>query len=305
MDEFRHECLLYDGQDEYLAGTVPFARAAIAAGAPLLIAVGDQKWRLIEDALGDEAARAGFVDMAALGRNPGRVISAWHDFVDGHEGDYVWGIGEPVWPGRSADELLECEHHEALLNLAFSGGAAWRLLCPYDASALDDEVLAGAERTHPHVFDAAGDHESETYIAPTAGNGLHRGSLPPPPAPAELLNFGELAEVRGFVADRAGPMGVEGERAVDLVIAVNELATNSIRHGGGEGTVAVWQEPDSLVCEVRDRGRIESALTGRRRPGAEQLSGRGLWIVNELCDLVQIRSGDDGTVARVRMRTHA
>jgi anti-sigma regulatory factor (Ser/Thr protein kinase) len=305
MDAFRHEALFYADGDEYVAGTVPFAQEALAADEPLLIAVGAGKRRVIEDALGAEAHRAAFVDMAVLGRNPGRIISAWQDFVDKHSGRYLRGIGEPVWPGRDPVELTECEHHESLLNAAFDTGQPWRLICPYDTSALSDEVLAAAERTHPHIVGARGDRESETYIAPSAGSGIHRDGLPPPSTPPELLNFGELAQVRGYVADRADQTGVPGERAADLIVAVNELASNSIRHGGGEGTLAVWDEPDSLVCEVRDRGRIESALIGRQRPAPEELSGRGLWLVHELCDLVQIRSGEDGTVARVRVRKSA
>ena len=301
MTEFRHECLFYGDEDEYLAGTVPFARDAIEGDEALLIAVAADKRRLLEGELGADAERAAFLDMAALGRNPARIISAWHDFVDAGGDRGMRGIGEPVWPGRSEVELTECEHHESLLNLAFGGGRPWWLLCPYDASALDDEVLAIAERTHPYIAGAGGERASETYLAPKAGAGMHRDGLPPPSAPPDLLNFGELSDVRDFVAERVGPMGLEGERAADLVVAVNELAANSIQHGGGEGTLAVWQEPETLVCEVRDRGRIKSALTGRRRPGPGQLSGRGLWIVNELCDLVQIRSGEDGTVARVRM----
>src|SRR5688500_3772766 len=98
MDAFRHEALFYGDSDEYLAGTVPFAQEALVADEPLLIAVGAEKRRLLEGALGAEAQRAAFVDMAVLGRNPGRIISVWHDFVDRHSGRYLRGIGEPVWP---------------------------------------------------------------------------------------------------------------------------------------------------------------------------------------------------------------
>jgi anti-sigma regulatory factor (Ser/Thr protein kinase) len=79
------------------------------------------------------------------------------------------------------------------------------------------------------------------------------------------------------------------------------VATNSIRHGGGEGKLRLWDEDDSLVLSVRDAGRIEDSLVGRERPPSEQASGRGLWLVNQLCDLVQIRSGKDGTEVRLRM----
>ncbi|HEY1450507.1 MAG TPA: ATP-binding protein, partial [Solirubrobacteraceae bacterium] len=91
----------------------------------------------------------------------------------------------------------------------------------------------------------------------------------------------------------------------DFVLAVNELATNSVQHGGGGGMLRVWQEPGALVCDVRDRGFIEDPLAGRRRPPIDQYGGRGLWLVNRLCDLVQIRSSPSGTVVRVHMRSDA
>ena len=71
--------------------------------------------------------------MVELGRNPACIIPAWREFLrDAGPGPIV-GIGEPVWPGRSDAELVECSRHESLLNLAFDGGRPWRLLCPYDA----------------------------------------------------------------------------------------------------------------------------------------------------------------------------
>jgi MEDS: MEthanogen/methylotroph, DcmR Sensory domain len=42
------------------------------------------------------------------------------------------GIGEPLFATRSADELVECQRHEALLNLAFQDAPGFWLLCPYD-----------------------------------------------------------------------------------------------------------------------------------------------------------------------------
>ena len=80
---------------------------------------------------------------------------------------------------------------------------------------------------------------------------------------------------------------------------VNELATNSLLHGGGGGTLRLWQEGAKLVCEVRDAGVIVEPLVGRRRPSPSAQGGAGLWIINQLCDLVQIRSAVGfGTVVR-------
>ena len=41
----------------------------------------------------------------------------------------------------------------------------------------------------------------------------------------------------------------EAERTVVLELAASELATNSIRHGGGRGTVAMWLERGAVVVE--------------------------------------------------------
>jgi anti-sigma regulatory factor (Ser/Thr protein kinase) len=85
------------------------------------------------------------------------------------------------------------------------------------------------------------------------------------------------------------------------VLAVNELATNSMRHGGGRGVLSVWQENGTLLCEVTDRGHIADPLAGRERPPDARGGGRGLWLVNHLCDLVQVRSLHGGNVIRLHM----
>jgi anti-sigma regulatory factor (Ser/Thr protein kinase) len=89
----------------------------------------------------------------------------------------------------------------------------------------------------------------------------------------------------------------------DLVTATSELAANSVMHGGGSGTLRLWRENGTLLAEVEDRGRIEEPLVGRLRPGIAQEGGRGLWLANRLCDLVQIRSGERGTVVRLHIAT--
>jgi hypothetical protein len=166
VETFRHEALLYAGEVDFLTGTLPFIREGVAAGEPVLVVVSAAKVGLLRSALGGDADRVAFADMADVGANPARIIPAWRDFVDALDGGgrSARGIGEPIWAGRTPDELVECQRHETLLNLAFTGVPAWWLLCPYDTSALGGQVLAEARRSHPFV----GDRGVATRSPPTA-----------------------------------------------------------------------------------------------------------------------------------------
>lgn len=297
---FQHQALIYEGADEYLAGTIPFLRAGIEAGEPALVAVRRSRARLLEGELGREAERIRFLPIEEAGRNPALIVSLWRDFVDGSGGRAARGIGEAAGPERSAAALAECRRYDALLNLAFAPAPAWSLLCPFDARALPDDELEAAARSHRLISregrteaSAAFEREPDTLA----------GELPPPGRPPEALHFGlgELAEVRRRVGAAGEQAGMDPRGAADLVTAASELAANSVIHGGGSGTLRLWREGGSLVAEVEDRGRIEEPLVGCLRPGVEQEGGRGLWLANQLCELVQIRSGDGRTVVRLHV----
>jgi anti-sigma regulatory factor (Ser/Thr protein kinase) len=129
------------------------------------------------------------------------------------------------------------------------------------------------------------------------------GPLPQPPDDHQSSRFtgDDLVTVRRRVSDHAARHGIDEERAADLELAVTELATNSLRHAGGEGVLRTWREGDALVVEVADGGRIVDPLVGRRPPGPDDEGGRGVWMANQLCDLVQVRSSSVGTVVRLVM----
>ena len=307
-DSFRHEVLYYaEGVDGFVAGTLPFVRRALAAEEPVLVAVGADRIAGLREALEDDAERVRFADMRALGGNPARIIPAWREFLDRHcpDGGRAFGIGEPIWPGRSPAELVECQHHEALLNFAFDPGQAWHLLCPYDLDGLDDEVIEAAQLSHPLIARDGASQSSAGYRCAHEPPRPLEDPLPAPCPPVQELAFEieELGALRRFVSAWASQELLEDERRERLVLAVNELASNSIRHGGGAGKLLVWREADTLLCEVRDDGHIDHPLAGRMRPPPEEHGGRGLWLVNQLCDLVQVRSSPRGSVVRAYMHT--
>jgi anti-sigma regulatory factor (Ser/Thr protein kinase) len=303
-ESFRHEALFYAGEPEFRRRVGSFVAGAVEAGEPILVVLPAPKIDLLRVELADVAAGVEFADMADVGRNPACIIPAWRDFVDRQvdRGPFR-GVGEPVWAGRSVDELAECRRHEALLNVAFEGSPPWSLLCPYDAAALPGSVLEDARTTHPFVRDGDATAASGSYLGNARAALPDDRALPEPPegGPETRFRDGDLPAVRHLVAARAEAFGLRPERRDDLVLAVSEVAANSIRHGGGKGTLRSWAFGDSLICEVRDRGRIDDPLVGRRRPHDVATEGSGLWIANRLCDLVQIRSQPTGSVIRLHM----
>ena len=304
-DTFSHEAFFYSGLEDFLEVTCGFVREGLDRDEAVLVATGGERLAGLRACFGSEP-EVRLVDMSVLGANPARIIPAWREFLADHEaaGRGVRGVGEPVWAGRTDAELAECHQHESLLNLAFAGGPAWRLLCPYDVGTLDEASLAEARDNHPLVLEGERWAASDTYHPDRPQRALRGRPLPPPSRPPVELPFatGELGSVRRLVERHSAEAGLTADAADDLVLCVDEVATNSLLHGGGRGVLRVWCEPSALVCEVSDAGTIDDPLVGREAPALERLGGRGLWLANQLCDLVQVRSGPAGTTVRLHMR---
>lgn len=304
---FRHEAFLYDGESQFLDGTTAFIGGAVAAGEPILVVVSSRKIDLIRDRLQSAAKVVRFANMDEVGLNPARIIPAWSEFVNEHGERPVRGIGEPIWAERTPAELVECQLHESLLNLAFAGCSGFTLLCPYDTVALGPDVLDEACHSHPYLRQGVTSSTSPEY------QGLDRRtrpfSAPLPQAPSASIDLvfqaGSLRDLRDDVAREAAHTGMSEGRAAGTATAVNEVASNSLRHAGGWGLLRMWQTGDAFICEVSDDGYIHDPLVGRIPPDVEGLSGRGLWIVNQLCELVQVRSTTAGTTVRMHFRRHS
>src|SRR5215472_4135932 len=292
-----HAAFCYRSQPEYAARVAAFIQAGLAAGEPALVAVPGAKARAIGDRLDDGPGEVVFTDMTELGRNPARIIPEVRAFADKHPGQPVRFVGEPVWPGRSAAEICEAARHEALINLAFAQ-APMTILCPYDASGLTASVLAGARRTHqvPAASGATGPTWRDN-LPPGCDRPLH-----PVPAEAEVVPYDtDLGPARRLVADHARRAGLGEERTVDLVLAVNEIAANTIRHTTGRGALHTWPTTEEIVCQAHDQSEINKPLAGSVRHGPGD-RGHGLWLVNQVCDMVELRTGPAGTTVRMHMR---
>jgi serine/threonine-protein kinase RsbW len=118
---------------------------------------------------------------------------------------------------------------------------------------------------------------------------------------AEAFTQAQVTELRHSVTSCAHAAGLIGQRLDDFVLAVNELITNAVRHGGGQGRLRLWRSPGDLVCEVADHGHGISVqrLSDHARPAADTAGGWGLWLARELSDTMAVETGEAGTIVRI------
>lgn len=297
-----HEALLYRTPEQLGSAIRDFAADSSAEDEPLLVVLPGESLALARNVLADAGGDVRFVDMMEAGHNPSCLISVYEDWIGEHDGP-VRLITEAVWPERSYAEIVECLRHEALVNHAL-GSAPASLMCPFDAERLSSDTLRGAEMTHPQIVEGDGRRRpSDRFGDPVemfAGNEWPQSAVTEPVS--ELESFGEdLYGLRRAVADDPIASPLDSDRMFDLVFAVNEAATNAIRHGDGDYTTRLWRDGTSVVSEVRTSSKIDDVMAGRRRPRLHGPSGRGLWLINQLCDLVELRSCDAGSSLRMHM----
>jgi len=111
----------------------------------------------------------------------------------------------------------------------------------------------------------------------------------------------DLAAIRAVVHRYAIQAGLTEARAIDLTLAVSEVAANTIKHAKSPGSLKIWYDAKEIVCQIHDEGIIADPLAGRRQPSLDASGGHGLWIVNQICDRVEIISDETGTTIRVHM----
>ncbi|MCY7342281.1 MAG: sensor histidine kinase [Pseudonocardia sp.] len=305
----RHTAAFYSGPFDLFQQLIPLVRAGLERGEPVAVSVRPST----EDALYDR-----------LGNQPGLILL---DRPDGPDG----GSGQTV-ATRRARHLRELtttagpttvltEHSSSLDGV---DGSFWteldaaanvaladlpvNLTCFFPEMPLHLEIVDGARRNHPTLL-VGGE------VTHNPGHWSPQDVLRERPAPAPVilgppdlrLTFGawQLNEVRAMVERALMVAGYGRDRAEDIVLAVNEVATNAVEHGGGEAQLYLWVAGDGtggdgLVCEVHDGGALNDPLPGLRAPHPSDPRGRGVWIARQLCDSLHIWADARGTHVRLR-----
>jgi anti-sigma regulatory factor (Ser/Thr protein kinase) len=294
---YRHDALAYAGEDDFVRFATTFLSMGLEDGEPGILISTPDRLVAVRDRLGTAGRAVRFVDTDAEVRNPAVALSVLQGFVEDAQGRRVRGIDDLVHPGQPAAAASEAQLHELLLNTPVTDDWNMWLACPYDRAMLaSNDYAEQVAACHPPTRT-----DMSNLVAQKFGS-----ELPRRPADADTfpVEVSELGSLRAIVRTAATMTGLDDDRADEFVYAVNEVISNSFRHGDGKAEVALWAEGNSLVCEVQDGGHIADPLIGRVSPSLTRSSGRGLWMVNHLCDLVQVRSPESGTYVRMFIAPH-
>jgi hypothetical protein len=82
---------------------------------------------------------------------------------------------------------------------------------------------------------------------------------------------------------------------------VSELTANTYRHSSADGLLSIWAAAGEVICQIEDSGHITDPLVGRHHPAPDAGGGHGMWVIHQVCDLVELRTGTAGTVIRLHM----
>jgi anti-sigma regulatory factor (Ser/Thr protein kinase) len=304
---FVHDALLFGSSDELTGVAAPFLLEGLAAGDAAVLAVGPDRTAPLLAALGHDP-RVLVLERHALyrSRTP-TAITTFRRLAAEHAapGRRVRVVGETDFGTTVADQR-EWQRYEAVINEAFAASPLWGL-CVFD-TRLPEPVLETARHTHPHLRTPAGRGANPGYVDPAR----YLTTLPVPDEPLEATppalaadDVTDFIGLRHTVRERLAAVDGPADLIEDFLLAVDEMASNGVRHGSPPVGLRLWTTPGTLVCTISDSGRgWDDPFAGYGPAHGTDLShgGMGLWLARQLCDHVAIRRDERGN--SVRLTSH-
>jgi anti-sigma regulatory factor (Ser/Thr protein kinase) len=297
-----HDALIYGSDESLMSTLVPWLHEGLEQEDGAIVATTAPHIDQLRDALGSDGDSVSFLSADDLYVHPVQTIAAWQRVLSDAADTgvtYTRIVGE-VRFGATEDLQTSWTRYESALNAVFERSPAW-IVCPYDVRTLPPAVIDRAWRTHPTVWDSTR-RKSDRYEVPAR---LLREIVEPGRAvtgpPSLVLQIdGSVREVREAVRALGGEARLPRSRVEELVLAVSELAGNTVRHAGGGGRLALWITSEGVVCEVTDHGGgMADPLAGLVPPKPSASAGMGLWIARQLSDSFAIGADGDGTTVRI------
>jgi anti-sigma regulatory factor (Ser/Thr protein kinase) len=301
-----HDALLYDSPGQLVEVAAPFLLEGLAAGDASVIATSARTADLLREAVD------GHPDVHVLERGDvyrvrtPAAITTFRHLAESRASEgarRVRVVGEVDF-GPTERDWLEWQRYEAVVNDALAGWPLWGL-CVFDTQRLPEPLLTTALHTHPHVATAHGREDNPHFIEPAK----YLRALPVPDEPLEATvprlhasHVADFASLRRALATELAGVPADGDLVQDFLLAVDEMTSNALRHGGRPIDLRLWIGTDRIVCTIGDRGTgWDDPFAGYGPAHGEDLSrgGMGLWLARQLCDHVDITTGPDGAVVRL------
>ncbi len=298
--ELRHNAFVYESQEEYVTRSVAFLREGLEAGEGAIVANTRPGLAAMREALGPDAAQVTFVDVSSAYTRPARMLAA-HNKVMAEQlrkTTSLRGVADVLY-GPDPGEWDLWTGYEAVINRSFRHLPAW-VVCTYNVNGLPDPVLDGVWRTHPEVVAGDAWTTSDRYEQP---DHLLRRITPLPEQLSDLRSIPfrrDLEQFRERLARELAAENVAEAKALDMLLAATEIATNAMVHGGGVEEVRVGRSDGRFVCEIIDRGPgFDDPAAGYLAPRAGV--GSGLWVARQLTWQIDFFESPRGFTARISL----
>ncbi|PZS38101.1 MAG: hypothetical protein DLM62_15565 [Pseudonocardiales bacterium] len=308
--EFVHVAALYASDEQLRDLLLPYLDEGLRHRENILAVISTDARRVLRDALGDAADR---VQWDCSGVSYDRLGQMFEGFAGYLAQQHRAGVRTRVIGEFDADSdpnrVSQYLRYESMANEIYAP-YGYPVVCLWDQRRYSPEVLAHVRAVHPQLLDTGGPIPNTEYRLPI--DYLIRDQSSPAVAPVDLDlvvhldSADDLGTLRRRLRSWGASCGMGDQDTDDIVIAVDEIATNALEHGQPPSCVRGWTTPDALFVQVDDQGRdFIPATTGYQRPSTDARRGRGIWIARHLADVLTTHTGPTGTTVAMRFARSA
>ncbi len=301
---FRHDALQYHDDGQLLRTIVPFVREGVAAGDTVVLLCRPDNAARLRHALADGDGD-GLVELPAAEVYAGSVtaLAAYRELVERQQqrGAARVRVVNEIDFGTRRSGQWEWARFDAAFNLALGGLPVWNL-CLYDARRLPGDIVRAGESSHRYLLKDGGRVPSAGYTEPSELLGEAAMRWPDPLEHGlprlDLRDPDDLAALRAAVEHVLTGDGLSRHAVQGFVLAISEIATNAMIHGGAPVRVRLWSGGGRALCSVHDEGPCFDPYSGYvPSDRAVGTGGMGLWLARQMShDLTVDGSGGGCTV---------
>ena len=294
-----HHALVYDSDEQLVEHVAPFLREGLEQG-PTVTVLTRRHWSLLREELGSDAGEIAFTDCDDFYVRPVDVIAAYDATTTEvlASGATSVRVAAEIPLQATRGEWSDWISYEAIVNRALENRPI-DVLCVYGTQEAPDEVIDAVWRTH-ELVEGNGSGRHPHYHDPREVVATQTG---PPQRVAglkALARTDDPLEFRELLAAELTAAGAPVAKALDLLVAANEVFENARRHGGGVTRVRAGLLDGWFACEIEDRGPgLDDPLAGYLPPRSEQARGEGLWIARRLVRRLELLDNTPGLTVRL------